>query len=154
MRDLFTIGRLASSAGVHVETVRYYQRRGLLAEPGRKLGSVRHYSDADADQIRFIKRAQAVGFTLAEIQRLIKARNNRSCKSTRSLAAEKLQAVEERMRELSDLRRELRHWIAECDANAKAGCCPALDALEDTTKKWPKTTLSSSSTTTAGSVSR
>lgn len=135
MQPSFTIGRLASAGGVHVETVRYYQRRGLLPEPGRTLGSVRRYSGADADQLRFIKRAQAVGFTLAEIEGLIKARGNRSCNATRALAAEKLQAVEQRMRELSGLRRELRQWIAECDSNAKAGCCPALDALEDRPKR-------------------
>jgi MerR family transcriptional regulator, mercuric resistance operon regulatory protein len=127
----FTIGRLADAAGVHVETIRYYQRRGLIAEPARDLGSVRRYSAADADQLRFIKRAQAVGFTLAEIQALVRARYNRSCKATRTLAAEKLQAVEQRMKELSHLRRELLHWIDKCDANSKSSCCPTLDALED-----------------------
>jgi MerR family mercuric resistance operon transcriptional regulator len=131
MHPSFTIGRLADAAGVHVETIRYYQRRGLMAEPKRDLGSVRRYSAADTDQLRFIKRAQAVGFTLAEIQTLIRARYNRSCRATRTLAAEKLQTVEQRMKELSHLRRELLHWIAECDANSKSACCPTLDALED-----------------------
>ena len=131
MESSFTIGRLATAAGVHVETVRFYQRRGLLPEPHRDLGTVRRYSKADAEQLRFIKRAQAVGFTLAEVQDLIKARQNRSCMTTRALAAEKLEAVELRMKELTHLRRELRHWIAECDANGKGACCPTLDALEN-----------------------
>ena len=131
MQPSFTIGRLADAAGVHVETIRYYQRRGLMSEPERDLGSVRRYSEVDADHLRFIKRAQAVGFTLTEIQTLIKARYNRSCKATRVLAADKLEAVEQRMKELAHLRRELLHWIAECDANSKAACCPTLDALEN-----------------------
>jgi MerR family transcriptional regulator, mercuric resistance operon regulatory protein len=131
MQPSFTISRLADAAGVHVETIRYYQRRGLMSEPERNLGSVRRYSDADTDHLRFIKRAQAVGFTLAEIRTLIEARYKRSCKTTRTLAAEKLEAVEQRMKDLSHLRRELLHWIAECDANSKAACCPTLDALEN-----------------------
>jgi MerR family transcriptional regulator, mercuric resistance operon regulatory protein len=131
MQPSFTIGRLADAAGVHVETIRYYQRRGLVAEPHRQLGTVRRYSNADADQLRFIRRAQSVGFTLAEIQSLIRAREKRSCRTTRALAAEKLQTVERRMKELAQLRRELRRWITECDANdSKAACCPTLDALE------------------------
>ena len=130
MESSLTIGRLATAAGVHVETVRFYQRRGLLPEPHRDLGTIRRYSKADAEQLRFIKRAQAVGFTLAEVQDLIKARQSRSCGTTRALAAEKLEAIEARMKELTRLRRELRHWIAECDGNAKAACCPTLDALD------------------------
>lgn len=130
MEPSFTIGRLASAAGVHVETVRFYQRRGLLREPRRDLGTVRRYSAADAEQLRFIKRTQAVGFTLAEVQALISARQKRSCKATRALAAEKLEAVEQRMKELVQLRRELKQWIAECDSNGTTVSCPTLDALE------------------------
>lgn len=130
MEPSFTIGRLASAAGVHVETVRFYQRRGLLPEPRRDLGTVRRYSAADAEQLRFIKRTQAVGFTLAEVQALISARQKRSCKATRALAAEKLEAVEQRMKELVQLRRELKQWIAECDSNGTTVSCPTLDALE------------------------
>lgn len=130
MEPSFTIGRLASAAGVHVETVRFYQRRGLLPEPRRDLGTVRRYSAADAEQLRFIKRTQAVGFTLAEVQALISARQKRSCKATRTLAAEKLEAVEKRMKELVQLRRELKQWLAECDSNGTTESCPTLDALE------------------------
>lgn len=125
----FTIGRLAAAAGVHVETVRFYQRRGLLAEPRRTQGQVRRYSDADAEQLRFIKRAKGVGFTLAEIQALLALRSRRSCRATRALAATKLQFVEDRLRDLRRLKIELTQLIAACDSNAKDSSCPAIDRL-------------------------
>src|SRR5690242_11320516 len=70
-RNSDTIGGLAAAAGVGVETVRYYQRRGLLTEPARPPGEVRRYSDADGKRLRFIRSAQAAGFTLAEIKELL-----------------------------------------------------------------------------------
>lgn len=126
----FTIGRLAAAAGVHVETIRFYQRRGLLAEPRRTHGQVRRYSDVDAEQLRFIKRAQGVGFTLAEIQALLKLRSRKSCRATRALAATKLQFVEERLRDLRRLKMELTQWIAACDSNSgEDESCPAIERL-------------------------
>ena len=125
----FTIGRLAAAAGVHVETVRFYQRRRLLAEPRRTHGQVRRYSDADADQLRFINRAQSVGFTLAEIQALLALRSRKSCRATRALAATKLQFVEDRLRDLRRLKIELTQWIAACDSNTQDSSCPAIDRL-------------------------
>ena len=125
----FTIGRLAAAAGVHVETVRFYQRRGLLAEPRRTERQVRRYSDADAEQLRFIKRAQNVGFTLAEIQALLALRSRKSCRATRALAATKLQFVEERLRDLRRLKIELTRWVAACDSNSEDSSCPAIERL-------------------------
>ena len=125
----FTIGRLAAAAGVHVETVRFYQRRGLLAEPPRTRGQVRRYSDADAAQLRFIRRARGVGFTLAEIQALLALRTHKSCRATRALAAKKLQFVEERLSELRHLKTELMQWIAACDSNSVDSSCPAIERL-------------------------
>lgn len=129
MPQPYTIARLAAAAGVHVETVRYYQRRKLLAEPPRPAGGVRRYSDTDAERLRFIKRAQAMGFTLAEIANLLRLRSRRSCRETRDLAATKLQLVEDRMRELRQLRKELTHLIADCDANADDTACPLIERL-------------------------
>ncbi len=129
MPQSYTISALAAAAGVHVETVRYYQRRGLVPEPRRPRGSVRHYSDADAERLRFIKRAQTVGFTLAEIQALLALRACKSCHATRDLAAAKLQFVDARIRELRHLRRELAQWIADCDANPEDSICPMIDRL-------------------------
>ncbi|HEU5134298.1 MAG TPA: MerR family transcriptional regulator [Steroidobacteraceae bacterium] len=125
----FTIGPLAAAAGVHVETIRFYQRRGLLTEPRRSKGQVRHYSDADAEQLRFIKRAKSVGFTLAEIQTLLELRSRKSCRATRALVATKLQVVEERLRDLRRLKTELAHWIAACDSNTEDSSCPAIERL-------------------------
>lgn len=125
----FTIGRLAAAAGVHVETVRFYQRRGLLAEPRRSAGQVRRYSGEDTEQLRFIKRAQAVGFTLSEIDALLKLRSRKSCKATRALASTKLQLVNARLRDLQRLKKELAQWIAACDSSEEDSNCPAIERL-------------------------
>ncbi len=86
MEASLTIGRLAESAQVNVETVRYYQRRGLMREPARPTGSVRRYSNDDVTRIRFIKRAQQLGFTLDEITSLFKLEDGRSCREIEHLA--------------------------------------------------------------------
>src|SRR5215472_6307053 len=122
-----TIGGLAAAAGVHVETVRYYQRRGLVARPLRPRGGVRRYGEADAECLRFIKRAQAMGFTLTEIDSLLRLRMRRSCRATRDLAAAKLQVVDTRIRELRGLRREIARLVASCDANTEDSRCPVMD---------------------------
>jgi MerR family mercuric resistance operon transcriptional regulator len=124
-----TIGALASAAGVHVETVRYYQRRGLITEPARPRGGVRRYTADDADRLRFIKRAQAMGFALAEIENLLKLRTRRSCRATRELAQAKLDLVTARIRELQQLRKELVILIAGCDSNTEDTRCPLMDRL-------------------------
>lgn len=125
----YTIARLAEAAGVHVETIRYYQRLKLLPEPPRPAGGIRRYSEADADRLRFIKRAQAMGFTLAEITSLLTLQQSRSCRATRELAAAKLQLVDARIRELHHLRSELAGLIAECDANTLDSKCPIIQRL-------------------------
>jgi MerR family mercuric resistance operon transcriptional regulator len=126
----YTIARLAAAAGVHVETIRYYQRLKLVPEPPRPLGGIRRYNDADADRLRFIKRAQAMGFTLAEIVSLLTLqRRRRSCRATRELAAVKLGLVEARICELRQLRKELADLIAACDANAEDRACPVIQRL-------------------------
>ena len=125
----YTIARLAAAAGVHVETIRYYQRLGLLREPPRPLGGIRRYTESDSEQLRFIKRAQAMGFTLAETSSLLDLQRRRSCHATRELAAAKLLLVDARIRELRDLRKELAGLIAGCDANAEEGECPVIQRL-------------------------
>ncbi len=79
-----TIGRLARAAGVHVETVRYYQRRGLISVPPRPTGSVRHYPQTAVGQLRFIKRAQDIGFSLAEIKQLLRLQRMPACRDARA----------------------------------------------------------------------
>jgi len=124
-----TIGALAAAAGVNVETVRYYQRRGLVAQPVRPRGGVRRYSQADAERLRFIKRAQAIGFTLTEINSLLALLMRRSCRATRELAAAKLHIVDARIGELRRLRREIAQLVADCDANTEDTRCPVMNRL-------------------------
>jgi MerR family transcriptional regulator, mercuric resistance operon regulatory protein len=125
----YTIAQLAAAAGVHIETIRYYQRLRLVNEPSRPLGGIRRYCQADADRLRFIKRAQAMGFTLIEVGSLLNLQVRRSCHATRELAATKLRLVDARIRELRDLRKELAGLIADCDANTQDAKCPVIQRL-------------------------
>ena len=129
MSQSYTIASLADAAGVNLETVRYYQRRGLMPEPARPLGGIRRYGEAEVERLRFIKRAQVVGFTLAEIQSLLNLRTRQSCSATRELAAARLRLVDARIRELRHLRKELAHWVADCDANREDSACPVIERL-------------------------
>lgn len=125
----YTIATLAAAAGVHVETIRYYQRLHLMPEPTRPPGSIRHYTQEDAERLRFIKRAQAMGFTLAEVTGLLERRQRISCRATRDLAAAKLRLLDARILELGGLRKELAELVAECDANTQETRCPVMDRL-------------------------
>ena len=129
MDERLTIGRLARSAGVNVETIRYYQRRGLLAEPYKPLGGHRRYAPAAASRVRFIKRAQQLGFTLEEVSGLLQLEDGRSCRETRLLAEHKLKVIEERIRDLSRIRRLLKGLIAECANGARPRSCPIIATL-------------------------
>jgi len=125
----YTIGQLAAEAGVNVETIRYYQRRKLIHEPKRARGHTRRYSGTDAERLRFIKRAQGMGFTLIEIEGLLDLLATRSCSKTREIAATKLQFVDDRIRELRKLRNEFARLLAECAANVDEACCPIIERL-------------------------
>lgn len=129
MAGAYTIARLATAAGVHVETIRYYQRLKLVQNPPRPPGGIRRYGEADVERLRFIKRAQAMGFTLAETARLLTLQERRSCGATRELAASKLRLVDGRLRALRALRRELAQLVAACDANTQQGDCPVIQRL-------------------------
>ncbi|MGH6956138.1 MAG: MerR family DNA-binding protein [Caulobacteraceae bacterium] len=123
------IAALARAGGVGVETVRYYQRLGLVDEPPRPPRGVRRYGDDAVERLRFIRAAKATGFTLVEIAELIRIGRRPSCRAGRDLAAERLGAVEGRMAELAVLRDTLRLWVAQCDANDDDSACPPLAAL-------------------------
>lgn len=119
-----TIGMLARTAGVGVETVRFYQRRGLVAEPARA-GSVRRYDERDVERIRFIKRAQAAGFTLAEIGELIALDAGEDRARARELAGVRIAALDSRIAELKEARSALARLASEC-AEGKEGPCPII----------------------------
>jgi MerR family mercuric resistance operon transcriptional regulator len=123
-----TIGALARTAGVHVETVRYYQRRGLLEQPKRESGSVRRYEENAVKRLRFVRRAQALGFTLEEIKALIKLGETPSCRGARELAARKLAMVNARLADLRRMEATLRALLAQCDTG-RARRCPIIDDL-------------------------
>jgi len=125
----FTISRLALEGGVSVETVRYYQRRGLLRVPDQPQG-VRRYVQTDADRLRFIKRAQAMGFTLEEVRSLVQLREHPSCRTTRAIAMEKFSAIDEQIHQLQTLKAELASMIDECDRNLQDSKCPAIQRME------------------------
>jgi MerR family mercuric resistance operon transcriptional regulator len=125
----YTIGRLAAAAGVNVETVRYYQRRRLIAEPARPSSGARRYGEEDAERLRFIKRSQEMGFTLSEVENLLDLRERRSCEATRELAAAKLEIIDKRIQELRKLRKELAGLVAECEVTADDSDCPIIERL-------------------------
>lgn len=124
-----TIGRLAQSAGVNVETIRYYQRLKLVDEPTKPLGGVRRYSDREVSRVRFIKRAQELGFSLAEVRRLMRLGDPQSCGEARTLAAEKLALVESRVADLRRLRGVLKDLIGRCDRRRGKVACPIIESL-------------------------
>lgn len=124
-----TIGKLADAAGVNVETIRYYQRRGLLAEPAKPLGGQRRYPAELAKRLRFIKRAQALGFTLAEITELLRLDQAGACTETRDLAARKLALIEQKIADLVALQRVLGGLVQQCAAGEGGTACPIIELL-------------------------
>jgi MerR family mercuric resistance operon transcriptional regulator len=125
----YTIGQLAAEVGVNVETIRYYQRRKLFPEPRRAHGRVRRYGSDEIARLRFIRRAQRLGFTLSEIDELLELLEPRSCSKTRKIAAAKLAVIDERIGELQKLRTEFTALLQECDANSDDARCPIIDRL-------------------------
>jgi MerR family mercuric resistance operon transcriptional regulator len=128
MRSDLTIGKLAERAGVNVETIRYYQRRGLLDEPKKPLGGYRHYPPDTAKRVRFIKRAQALGFTLEEVAGLLRLDAVSACAETRELAAHKLVLIEQKLAELAAMRKGLAALVSECGKGGKRPC-PIIQML-------------------------
>ena len=124
-----TIGHIAHAAGVNVETVRYYQRRGLVSLPPKRARGFRYYSPATASRVRFIKRAQSLGMSLKEVQRLLKLDSKGACKESRSIAAEKLALVESKLVDLAKLRDVLKGLVAACD-EPHGTSCPIIEQLE------------------------
>ena len=123
MADL-TIGSLAQAAGVGVETVRFYQRKGLVDEPARA-GGIRRYDGRDVDRLRFIKRAQAAGFTLAEIAELIALDAGEDRARARQLAKARIVALDAKIAELKEARTSLARLAKEC-GEGRDGPCPII----------------------------
>ena len=129
MESLLTIGHLAEAAAVNVETIRYYQRRGLLEEPGKPLGGHRRYAPEAVRRVRFIKRAQHLGFTLEETKELLKLEDGQSCRETRLLAEHKLALVKERIADLTRIEALLESLVQQCGDGKRPRACPIIQVL-------------------------
>lgn len=128
--QLLTIGKLAKLAGVNVETIRFYQRRGHLHEPKKPLGGVRHYGDADVSRIHFIKSAQRLGFTLEEILLLLKLDDGAHCVEAKEIAELKLAKVRSKLADLKSIEKELSALVKKCDISRGNVCCPLIDSIQ------------------------
>ncbi|MFO1351207.1 MAG: MerR family transcriptional regulator [Gammaproteobacteria bacterium] len=124
-----TIGQLAQAAQVNVETIRYYQRLGLLAAPQRPYGSIRRYGDAELERIQFIKRAQRLGFTLAEIALLFTLDATRDRQQAHHLAVRKIEEIDQRVADLRAMRAALRQLVEACEAGDANLPCPIVEAF-------------------------
>jgi len=127
----FTIGSLADAAGVNVETIRFYQRRGLLSEPERPMGSIRRYADADLARVRFIKAGQRLGFSLDEIAELLKLEDGSHCSAARAQAELKLRDVRIKLADLQRIEHALQGLIERCDSVRGKIRCPLIAALQE-----------------------
>ena len=127
-----TIAGVAKAAGVGVETVRYYERRGLVPQPRRSLGSFRHYQADHVRRIRFIKRAQDLGFTLQEIASLLRLEDGTDRRSIRRIAGMRLDETRRRIADLQRIESVLAHLLHDCASQHGARRCPIIAAIEAT----------------------
>jgi MerR family mercuric resistance operon transcriptional regulator len=126
--ESLTIGRLAQAAGVGVETIRYYQQRTLLPVP-EGAGRYRQYPVALVDRIRFIKRAQELGFSLDEIAGLLSLQDGADRNSIRAIAAARVGQIEAKLADLQRMRRTLRHLLHECEHSKANMPCPIIESI-------------------------
>jgi MerR family mercuric resistance operon transcriptional regulator len=127
--ESLTIGRLAAAGGVGVETVRFYQRNGLLQTPTR-LGGIRRYGQEDVRRLRFIKQAQAAGFTLAEIKELLALDASEDRSRARELAKSRIEVLNAKIAELQHARDALRRLARECAEGSTGRPCPILASFD------------------------
>ena len=125
-----TIAWLAREAGVNVETIRFYQRKQLIDEPQRPLGGVRHYTIEDVSRVRFIKSAQRIGFTLAEIAVLLQLEDGTHCREAQTIAVHKLGDVQSRIDELQRMAAALQGLVRACGSAKGKIKCPLIAALQ------------------------
>lgn len=129
MAQALTIGKIAKLAGVNVETIRYYQRRGLLSEPVKPHRGYRRYPAASVTHIRFIKRAQTLGFTLKEVAVLLGLEDARACGMTRRLALDKIKAIDQKLAGLTSMRKTLAALVQQCGTGRSTKRCPIIQEL-------------------------
>lgn len=134
---LLTIGQVSRLAGVNRQTIRYYEREGIIEPPRRKDSGYRIYDSGIVRRIRFIKRAQTLGFTLKEINELLALRNDApkiNCRDVKQYALDKVKSVEKKLADLGRIRVILLELIAVCDEQNSINSCPIMDAFEGDNK--------------------
>ena len=133
---MMTIGELAETAGVGVETIRFYERKKLITQPKRPLSGFRRYDEEITRRIRFIRQAQELGFTLAEIKQLLELRLDprRSCADVKSEAQMKIADIDEKISSLQLMRSALVEITRSCSGEGPTSECPILDAIEHSSR--------------------
>lgn len=129
-----TIGEIARRAGVGVETVRFYERQGLIEEPARRASGYRQYGEEVVDRLRFIRQAKELGFTLAEIRELLSLRVDpaSTCADVKGRAEAKIADIDEKIRTLQRMKRALVKLTTACGGDGPSSKCPILESLEGT----------------------
>ena len=125
-----TIGVFAREAGVNVETIRFYQRKGLLPEPSKPHGSIRRYGETDVTRVRFVKSAQRLGFSLDEIVELLRLEDGTHCEAASSLAEHKLKDVRDKQADLARMEAALSDLVCACHAAKGNISCPLIMSLQ------------------------
>ncbi|HNW63515.1 MAG: Hg(II)-responsive transcriptional regulator [Ottowia sp.] len=125
-----TIGAVAKAAGVNVETVRFYQRRALLAEPDKPYGGIRRYEAEDVARVKFVKAAQRLGFSLDEVAGLLKLDDGTHCDEARQLAEIKLVDVRKKLKNLRRIESVLASLVRDCCMSRGKVSCPLIDTLQ------------------------
>mgnify|MGYP000489432539 CR=1 FL=1 len=124
-----TISKIAKEIGINIETVRFYERKGLIKQPVKPLQGYRQYPTETVNRIRFIRRSQELGFTLNEIKGLLSLNDN-PCNQVEALAKKKLVAVQTKQADLQLLEKALLEHISQCQNNEDDTCCPIIDSLQ------------------------
>ena len=132
-----TIGKLARTAGVHVETIRYYQRLGLVDEPKRPPGGIRRYTRAHARRLQFIRKARCLGFSLGEVSELLALNDGSQCREAAGIGSRKLEAVRARIAQLNRIEKTLVMLVSECRRSTGRVRCPLIVTLEDADSGQP-----------------
>jgi Hg(II)-responsive transcriptional regulator len=128
----FTIGRLAQSAEVNIDTVRFYERQGLLQPAPRSAGGYRLYGESDAQRLRFIRRAKALGFSLEDIAELLRlTEDGHDRAAVKAIAQRRVADLESRIRELERMRSVLAHHAGHCSGRGSVKGCPIIESLLD-----------------------
>ena len=128
--DKLSIGAFAAAAGVNVETIRFYQRKGLLSEPDKPYGGIRRYSRTDVARLRFVRSAKSLGFSLHEVAGLLRLDDGTHCDEARTLAEQKLADARAKLADLHRIESALAGLVRDCGATQGMVSCPLIASLQ------------------------